>query len=647
MLTRDELEAIADGYVAALVARDPAAVPLAERIIYSENNQRLEPGEGAWRTVSGLGSYRHILADAAMGTVGYLGTVRVQGRPAILDACLTLRDGRIAQVESLLIRDAVGAHRLEAMGGPEDVWLETVPEAERVDKTALAAVAQRYLAGMERNDGHGDYSFFHPSCNRIEHGLQTTNVRTPTAYGHSDDVEFSSLTAEQQWKTGFLGFVTEIRSRRVLVVDEERQAVLLAATLDHDGTIRRIELTTGRTFEIPPYFEVPRTLQVMEAFRVLDGRLYRIEMTLTEVPFGSRPPLEATPGLPSPAAAGPLPHRGSEPVLPPASAAASLTPVLEAMRRHDPSGLPLAPEVRYTENGQKIAVGTGVWRTLTDFTGAGGGASGLEARVVDTGGGQAVWLGRIDELRVPGVLALRLRAIEGELVEIETVVVREEMMNERYGTITLFQPRLLLPLEVARLVDDPPGIRGPAADPGGPAPWLVELVERYLDALERDDSAGVPLDARCWRRENGWWTALDPMAAPFDPAHASFRPFSLGVAELIDAGYFARITRVRERHHVVDESGGRVLTIAACDVEGDVTGFTVAGIGDVCYPGAFREEAPEPSEEGLFASRLEPDMVAASTELIVQMATVRAGRIVGLDVFTRGGPLGMSTGFPT
>jgi hypothetical protein len=66
------------------------------------------------------------------------------------------------------------------------------------------SAAQRYLAGMERNDGKGDYSFFHPECNRIEHGLQTTNVKSPTPYGHSDDVEFSSLTAEEQWKTGFL-----------------------------------------------------------------------------------------------------------------------------------------------------------------------------------------------------------------------------------------------------------------------------------------------------------------------------------------------------------------------------------------------------------------------------------------------------------
>lgn len=638
--TRETLEAFAERYLGALVSNDPSRLPTTEHVVYSENDQLLALGEGAWATVTGVGTYRHVLADSEAGKVGLLGTVRENGVPAILDVCLTLDGERIARVESLFIRDALGARRLEAMGAPEDVWLTLVPEEERVSREMLVAAAHRYLAGMERNDGKGDYSFFHPECNRIEHGLQTTNVETPTAYGHSDDVEFSSLTAEEQWKTGFLGFVTEIRSRRVLVVDEERQAVLLAATLDHDGTIRSIELTTGKTFKIPPYFEVPRTLQVMEAFRVREGRLYRIEMTLTEVPFGTRPPLD-------PASPRPLPRASRVRGGAPASAAKVLARVLHAMRSHDVSELPLAAEVRYTENGQPLGVGEGLWRTLSSFAGADESSGACRVELHGDDGEQAGWAGLIEEQTVPGMLALRVRVIGGHLTEIEAVLVREEIMNERYGAITPFQPRLLVPFERARFglghLEPPQRAAGASR---GRGTELLTVVEAYFDAVERDDSATVAFAPDCRRRENGWTTTLDPTAPALDPDAPNYRPFSLSCAELIDSGYFSRLGKVRGRHHVVDEDLGLVLSIVAYDMAGRVQSFEVKAVGQVRYPGLSMAETSEPSEDVLFGTRLDPNMIVPVTELTAQLTTIRDGRITSIEAFTRGGPYGMTTGFP-
>ncbi|MBO0713953.1 MAG: hypothetical protein J2P59_04285, partial [Acidimicrobiales bacterium] len=121
-LTRETLEALAERYLQALVSSDPSALPTTDHVAYSENDQLLTLGEGAWATVTGAGTYRHLLADPEAGRVALLGTVRENGVPAILDVCLTLDGDRIARVESLLIRDALGARRLEAMGAPEDVW---------------------------------------------------------------------------------------------------------------------------------------------------------------------------------------------------------------------------------------------------------------------------------------------------------------------------------------------------------------------------------------------------------------------------------------------------------------------------------------------------------------------------------------------
>ncbi len=75
-----------------------------------------------------------------------------------------------------------------------------------------------------------------------------------------------------------------------MVVDEERQAVLAFAMFDHNGTVRSIDLTSGTVFVLSPYFDIPRTLQIIEGFRIRDDKLYRIEATMTEVPYGSRHP---------------------------------------------------------------------------------------------------------------------------------------------------------------------------------------------------------------------------------------------------------------------------------------------------------------------------------------------------------------------
>lgn len=287
---RARLEGMIDVYLRALLKRDPRELPATPDVTFIEQNQPLALGEGIWKTITGIGAYRHCYSDPQHQRVGFVGTVLENGVPALLDILLEVRGERIRAIETFLIRDPIGGRRLNGQGAVEAAWLESVPPQRRVPREKLVSIVNLYFQSLQRNDGKGDYSFFDPECNRYDHGLQTTNVKTGEAYGHSDDTTFMSLTAEQQWKTGFLAFVTEIRDRRFVVVDEERQVVLACAMFDHNGTVRTIPLTSGTVFTPSPYFDVPRTLQVIEGFRIRDGRIYRIEATMTEVPYGSRSP---------------------------------------------------------------------------------------------------------------------------------------------------------------------------------------------------------------------------------------------------------------------------------------------------------------------------------------------------------------------
>jgi hypothetical protein len=636
-MDRAELERAVDHYLDALVAGDPSRLRASQNVVFVENYQRLPLGEGSWATITGRGSYSHYFADVQEGQAGFIGTVRENGLPALMDLRLRLDGGRIAEIESFIIRDALAGLRYEQTGVPEPVWLEPVPPEKRQPRSSMIAAVDKYFQSMQRNDGLGDYSFFHPDCNRIEHALQTTNVKTAQAYGHSHDTEFSSMSAEAQWKTGFLGFVTEIRDRRFVVIDEERQAVFAFATFDHNGTVRVLHQTTGKDFVVPPYFDVPRTLQVMEAFRLEGDRLYRIEMTLTELPYGIRPPWPApAPAVSAPA--GPADRAVLEHLL---------EQVLAAMQAHDASSLPLAPDVRYTENGQVLQLGDGLWATLGDYA-AWNDVRRYRVILADPAKGEAAFVGAIREETTPGVLALRIRAPGGRIAEIEAVAVRHEEMGERGGTVSLFQPRLLTELR-------PQAFEEPASELlalGAPEPHeaIERAVQGWFRAIADNDSAAAPLAADCVRRENGVRATSNPDAEPLDPALPEYRPFALSCAQQIDSGYFARIAAVREARHLIDESRGLALSLAVLDNPGRLKSIEVPGVGEVALPGRKAsgpgaEINSAPDESQLFGARMQPNVLVPTSELLVQLTQVQANKIERIEALTRGGPYGLSSGW--
>jgi hypothetical protein len=432
-------------YLTALAAHDPGRLPTTPGVKYAENDQVLPLGAGEWQIADAPGKYRHVFAYPESKQVAAITTITEHGVAAIYAIRLKVENGKIGEIETQISRDALGAARYEKMGQPESVWLEAVPPAQRLSRAMLIAQANKYYSGMERNDPKGDYSFFDKDCNRLEHALQTTNVKTGEAYGHSNDTDFASLTCEAQFQTGFLGFVTKIRARRYLV-DEERQAVFAITTFDHNGTIRTLPSVNGKSSPIPAYFDVPRTLHANEAFRLRGEKLYRIEMTLTEVPYGMRSAFhEGTPvnlsGAGTSATTGNPCHRGCLDGL--------VEQVLQAMLAHDASRLPLAKGVRYSENGQFLEIGDGLWGTASKI--AMPGKSDDAARFADPVSGTAGYWGRTNEHGTDGVLALRIKAAGGKISEIEAIDVREESQGPRGGTMTLMRPPLLVEWKAATL----------------------------------------------------------------------------------------------------------------------------------------------------------------------------------------------------
>src|SRR5262245_30504629 len=181
------LENLVDQYLTALVAHDPKQLPLSKDVMYTENDQVIEIGEGSWKTVESRGNYTHIFADPEFGQVAYMGTMREAGAPLLMSMRLRIELGRITEVETVLFRPGGGGPNniaeMDKPFKPEEMWFKSIPPAQRMSRQELIAVADGYFTGLQKNDGKGingtgTYPFTN-DCHRIENGSPTTNVPRP------------------------------------------------------------------------------------------------------------------------------------------------------------------------------------------------------------------------------------------------------------------------------------------------------------------------------------------------------------------------------------------------------------------------------------------------------------------------------------
>ncbi|MBX5463091.1 MAG: hypothetical protein IRZ28_18630, partial [Steroidobacteraceae bacterium] len=91
---------------------------------------------------------------------------------------------------------------------------------------------------------------------------------------------------------------------------------------------------------------------------------------------------------------------------------------LEALLKHDPAGLPVTRNVKYTENGVRITLGDGLWQTASAIPT-------YRLDVIDEEAGQVGLLGRISENGNNNWFAVRLKVEPDRKVsEIETLIAR-------------------------------------------------------------------------------------------------------------------------------------------------------------------------------------------------------------------------------
>ena len=161
-------------------------------------------------------------------------------------------------------------------------------EAQRMSRADLVKTAKMYFSGMQQNDGKGDYPFT-DDCNRIENGMQTTNAPLKEGQARPDPATATNYSSawgcKEQFQSGLLHFVTRIRDRRYVAVDQERGLVFSFIFFDHSaGKTRHFETPNGRAVVAGP--TQPWTWELAEMFKVENGKLRQIEAVLDRAPYG-------------------------------------------------------------------------------------------------------------------------------------------------------------------------------------------------------------------------------------------------------------------------------------------------------------------------------------------------------------------------
>ena len=326
----------------------------------------------------------------------------------------------------------------------------------------------------------------------------------------------------------------------------------------------------------------------------------------------------------------------------------ALCGLLDAFVAHQPGRVPLASAVRYTEIAQELDIGDGMWGTLTGFAGDGAEdaaeRNGYRIEFVDEASGEAVFFGATQERSAPGMTMLRMKRIEGEITEIEALAVREEIVGEHGGTVSLFQPRPLIPFDPTGFAEADPALVAPIAEPADPE-TLTDIVDAYFDAIEQDDPGQARFADGCVVRVNGVRAADNPELGPLNPDLPDYRPFALGPREQIETGFTRYTSRIRHRRHVaVDPTRGLVLSVAVFDHAARVREIEVPDIGAVPLPGYVAGDE-ETSIAALPGSKIFPNLQVPTSDLTAQLTRIENGEIVYVETISRGAPYGLPTGW--
>src|ERR1700728_876727 len=222
---------------------------------------------------------------------------------------------------------------------------------------------------------------------------------------------------------------------------------------------------------------------------------------------------------------------------------------LAGLAARDPSKVPFAADVKFTENTAKLKIGEGFWQTAN-------GVGTFKLYFAEPEAGEAGFIGTMREWDNPVIFCLRLKVSGGKSSEVEDFVGRVACAGKS------LEGKLQNPLFSEAV---------PAAE-RATREELVKTANLYFSGLQNNDGKGVyPFADDCNRIENGMQTTNNPELAKTEPDSPGNAILGLGCEAQFKTGFFKIVTQIRERRFViVDRERGLAFAFAFFDHAGTV-----------------------------------------------------------------------------
>ena len=210
---------------------------------------------------------------------------------------------------------------------------------------------------------------------------------------------------------------------------------------------------------------------------------------------------------------------------------------LAALVAHDPSQVPLAPNLEFVENTVPLRAGDGFWKTATALPAT------FKIYVADPVAQQVGFIGVMQEGEQTVELGLRLKLHRGQITEAEHLVARQ-LRPTSLPNLQSPRPGLLSVV--------PPAERSSRED-------LLKIGASYYDALVNSDGHAAPFADDCLRRENGMQTTGNP--PPATPGRGTMG--AMGCAAQLDTRVMSYIKRIEPRRvEIADAETGLVFGLS-------------------------------------------------------------------------------------
>jgi hypothetical protein len=246
--------------------------------------------DGLWVGASeGPTTFKIYAADVTAGHVGFFGVMKEFGRSVILALRMKVEKGKITEIEHVLARN-IKESMMANLTTPRPGLLESVPLSERSSRQEMLCIANSYFDSIEQTNGN--IAPFADDCERHENGMQTTTNKPPdpatVSLARLAMARVDALGCRDQTSSGNLSYITRIRPRRLLIVDEEKGLVFGFPMFVHRGNVRSVKIVGVPGVDSLPKEFGPINLQAGEIFKIRGGKIHEIEANGFLLPYGSK-----------------------------------------------------------------------------------------------------------------------------------------------------------------------------------------------------------------------------------------------------------------------------------------------------------------------------------------------------------------------